>query len=117
MIYMNRFFKRAVSPKHVNPAHRVGIITLFAIIIAVTATAQNTQLTYPETYIETVVDAATLNTLSHEFSMDRVSRNADGTFNTRICLSYRDFDGFLSKNIPFTTVPQTRAYVQMAQNY
>ena len=117
MIYMNRFSKRAVSPKHGNPAHRVGIITLFAIIIAVTATAQNTQLTYPETYIETVVDAATLNTLSHEFSVDRVQRTSNNTFNTRIYLSYKDFDNFLSKNIPFTTVPQTRAYVQMAQNY
>ena len=117
MIYMNRFSKRAVSPKHVNPAHRVGIITLFAILFAVTSTAQNTTLTYPETYIETVVDAATLNTLSNEFSVDRVQRTGNNTFNTRICLSYKDFDNFLSKNIPFTTVPQTRAYVQMAQNY
>ena len=79
--------------------------------------AQNAQFSYPETYIETVLDAATLQSLSRDFSVDRVDRNADGTFNTRICLSYRDFDNFLAKNIPYTTVPQTRAYVQMAQNY
>ena len=79
--------------------------------------AQNAQFSYPETYIETVLDAATLQSLSRDFSVDRVDRNADGTFNTRICLSYRDFDNFLAKYIPYTTVPQTRAYVQMAQNY
>ena len=93
------------------------IITIIATLIAFAAMAQNTQFTYPETYIETVLDAATLQSLSRDFSVDRVDRNADGTFNTRICLSYRDFDNFLAKNIPYTTVPQTRAYVQMAQNY
>jgi hypothetical protein len=67
--------------------------------------------------VEAVVDASTLQTLAHEFSVDRVDRNADGTFKTRICLSFKDFDGFLAKNIAYTTVPQTRANVQMAQNY
>lgn len=93
------------------------LITIIATLIAFAAMAQNAQFSYPETYIETVLDAATLQSLSRDFSVDRVDRNADGTFNTRICLSYRDFDNFLAKNIPYTTVPQTRAYVQMAQNY
>ena len=93
------------------------IITLVAVIIGITVSAQNAQFTYPETYIETVLDAASLQSLSREFSVDRVWRNADGTFKTRICLSHRDFDNFLAKDIPYTTVPQTRAYVQMAQNY
>ena len=79
--------------------------------------AQNAQFTYPETCIETVLDAATLQSLSRDFSVDRVDRNADGTFKTRIYLSYRDFDNFLAKNIPYTAMPQTRAFVQMAQNY
>ena len=94
------------------------IITLIAVtILAASATAQNDQLTYPVTYVETVVDAATLQELSREFSVDRVKRNADNTFSTRISLSYKDFDNFLSKQIPYTTVPPTRANVRMASTY
>ena len=83
-----------------NKKMKKNIITLIAVIIAVSATAQNNQLTYPATYVETVVDAATLQELSREFSVDRVKRNADNTFSTRISLSYKDFDNFLSKQIP-----------------
>ena len=93
------------------------LLTIVAVIIAVSATAQNKQLTYPATYVETVVDATTLQTLSQEFSVDKVTRNADGTFNTRNCLSYKDFDNFLSKQIPYSTYVPTRASVQMAYNY
>lgn len=94
------------------------IITIIAaLIIGITATAQQPTLTYPETYVETVLDAATLQSLSHDFSVDKVRRNADGTFNTRIWLSYRDFDSFQTLQIPYTVTPQTRANVQMAQNY
>ena len=94
-----------------------NIITLIAVIIAVSATVQNNQLTYPATYVETVVDAATLQELSREFSVDRVKLNADNSFSTRISLSYKDFDNFLSKQIPYTTYTPTRANVRMAQNY
>ncbi|MBO7629266.1 MAG: T9SS type A sorting domain-containing protein, partial [Bacteroidales bacterium] len=94
-----------------------NIITLIAVIIAVSATAQNNQLTYPATYVETVVDAATLQELSREFSVVRVKLNADNSFSTRISLSYKDFDNFLSKQIPYTTYTPTRANVRMAQNY
>ena len=93
------------------------LLTIVAVIIAVSATAQNNKLTSPATYVETVVDATTLQTLSQEFSVDKVTRNADGTFNTRICLSYKDFDNFLSKQIPYSTYVPTRASVQMAYNY
>ena len=93
------------------------IITIIAAIIAVSATAQNNQLTYPSTYVETVVDATTLQELSREFSVDRVKRNTDNTFNTRISLSCKDFDNFLSKHIPYTTYTPTRATITMAQNY
>ena len=88
-----------------------------AILIAITAAAQNHELTYPETYVETVVDAATLQSLSREFSVDHVQRNADNTFNTRICLSYKDFDNFLSKGIAYSTITPTRAFVLMANSY
>ena len=93
------------------------LLTIVAVIIAVSATAQNNKLTFPATYVETVVDATTLQTLSQEFSVDKVTRNADGAFNTRICLSYKDFDNFLSKQIPYSTYVPTRASVQMAYNY
>ena len=94
------------------------IITLIAVtILAASATAQNDQLTYPATYVETVVDAATLQELSREFSVDRVKRNTDNTFSTRISLSYKDFDNFLSKQIPYTTYMPTRANVRMASTY
>ena len=93
------------------------LLTLIAIIIGIAASAQDTALTYPETYVETVLDAATLQSLSHDFSVDKVRRNADNTFNTRICLSYRDFDSFQALHLPYTVTPQTRANVQMAQNY
>ena len=94
------------------------ILTLIAVtIITVSTTAQNNHLMYPATYVETVVDAATLQTLAKEFSVDRVQRNAVGTFNTRIWLSYRDFESFLAKEIPYTIVTPVRAHVQMAQNY
>ena len=94
------------------------ILTLIAVtIITVSTTAQNNHLMYPATYVETVVDAATLQSLSHDFSVDKVQRNADGTFNTRISLTYKDFDNFLSKGLSYTTITPTRANVQMAQNY
>ncbi len=96
---------------------RTVIITIIAAIIAVSATAQNNQLTYPATYVETVVDVTTLQELSREFSVDRVKRNTDNTFNTRISLSYKDFDNFLSKHIPYTTYTPTRVNITMAQNY
>ena len=93
------------------------LITIIATLMTISVMAQNNQLVAPATYVETMVDATTLQTLSQEFSIDKVTRNADGTFNTRIWLSYRDFDSFTAKNIPYTTVQQTRANVQMAQNY
>ena len=70
-----------------------------------------------ETYVESVLDAATLQALSQEFSIDRVQRNDDGTFNTRIWLSYLDYDNFLARGIPYTVAQPTRATVTMATNY
>nr|MCR4873563.1 hypothetical protein [Bacteroidales bacterium] len=93
------------------------ITILFAVIATVVASAQDTALTYPATYVETVVDAATLQALSHTFSVDKVRRNADNTFDTRISLSYKEFDAFRALGIPYTVAPRSRAYVQMAQNY
>ena len=99
---------------------KIGVLFL-ALILSVSSFVclgqADRTLTYPVTYVETVVDASTLQTLAHEFSVDRVDRNVDGTFKTRICLSFKDFDSFLAKNIAYTTVPKTRANVQMAQNY
>lgn len=96
----------------------IVFLTIVLSVFALEGFGQSNQtLTYPVTYVEAVVDASTLQTLAHEFSVDRVDRNADGTFKTRICLSFKDFDGFLAKNIAYATVPQTRANVQMAQNY
>ena len=93
------------------------IITLIAVIISITVSAQDTALTFPATYVETVLDAATLQALSRDFSVDKVRRNADGTFNTRISLSYKEFDSFRALHIPYTVAPKNRAYVQMAENY
>ena len=70
-----------------------------------------------ETYVDVVVDSATLQSLSHDFSVDRVQRNAEGTFNTRICLSFKDYDNFLAREIPYSVVQPTRASVTMATNY
>ena len=93
------------------------ITILFAVIVTVAASAQDTALTYPATYVETVLDAATLQALSHTFSVDKVRRHADNTFDTRISLSYKEFDAFRALGIPYTVAPRSRAYVQMAQNY
>lgn len=90
-------------------------IVLFAVTL--TLSAQDTALTYPATYVETVLDAATLQALSHTFSVDKVRRHADNTFDTRISLSYKEFDAFRALGIPYTVAPRSRAYVQMAQNY
>ena len=88
-----------------------------AILIGITVSAQDTALTYPATYVETVLDAATLQSLSRDFSVDKVQRNADGTFNTRISLSYKEFDAFRALHIPYTVTPKNRAQVTMAHNY
>ena len=55
--------------------------------------------TFPnfQTYVDVVVDSAMLNALSHDFSVDYVKRNPEGTFNTRICLSFNDYDNFLAR--------------------
>ncbi|MBR3550802.1 MAG: hypothetical protein IKO09_02255, partial [Bacteroidales bacterium] len=94
-----------------------ALITILAILVAISVSAQDTALTFPATYVETVLDAAMLQSLSRDFSVDKVRRNADGTFNTRISLSYKEFNSFRALNIPYTVSPKTRANVQMAQNY
>lgn len=94
-----------------------SILIIFATYIAFAVMAQNTEQNIPGTYVETTLDAGTLRTLSRDFSIDRVQRNTDNTFNVRIWLSTKDFDNFLATNIPYKTVPQTRTYVQMANNY
>ena len=93
------------------------ILIIIATCIAFAAMAQNAEPNIPGTYVETTLDAGTLRALSQDFSIDRVRRNTDNTFNVRIWLSSRDFDNFLTRNIPYNTVPQTRANVRMAQNY
>ena len=99
-------------------AIRIVIVTIaLSVSMLVGFSQEDPALTYPVTYVETVVDAATLQSLAHGFSVDRVDRNADGTFKTRICLSFKEFDDFLSMNVPYTSIPRTRANVQMAQNY
>ena len=100
-----------------NKKMKKVIIILIVTIISISTKAQNNELSYPAAYVETVVDATTLQTLAKEFSVDFVRRNADQTFNVRICLSFKDFDKFLSKSIPYTTLPHTRASVQMAETY
>ena len=46
------------------------ITILFAVIVTVAASAQDTALTYPATYVETVLDAATLQSLGeHAYQM------------------------------------------------
>ena len=94
------------------------LFTLLFCFLAGTAYAQDRR-TFPnsETYVETVLDATTLNALSQDFSIDRVQRNADGTFNTRIWLSHKDYDNFLALEIPYSVVQPTRATVTMATNY
>lgn len=93
------------------------IIFIAAILIAFTAMSQTSAPNIPGTYVETVLDAATLNTLSHNFSIDRVKRNADNTFDVRIWLSYKDIDQFQALNIPYQIMSASKARIQMAQNY
>ena len=96
----------------------VALIVLMLCVSAKMGFAQvNNALHNSETYVETVLDAATLNALSHDFSIDRVQRNSDGTFNTRIWLSHKDYDKFLAREIPYTVAQPTRATVTMATNY
>ena len=93
------------------------ILFIAATLIAFTAMAQTSAPNIPGTYVETVLDAATLNSLSHDFSIDRVKRNADNTFDVRIWLSYKDIDQFQALNIPYQTMSASKAQIQMAQNY
>ena len=97
---------------------KVVLFTLLLCFSAGMSFAQvNRAFQNSETYLDVVVDSATLQTLSHDFSVDRVRRNADGTFNTRIWLSYLDYDNFLSREIPYSVVQPTRATVTMATTY
>ena len=96
----------------------VLFIALLLCVSAITGFAQVGQAFHNfETYVDVVVDSATLQTLSHDFSVDRVQRNADHTFDTRICLSFRNYDDFLAMGIPYSVVQPTRATVTMATNY
>ena len=97
---------------------RIVLVTLTLCLFSCLALGQeNGALTYPVTYVEVEVNAATLQELSREFSVDHVKKMDNQKMKTRICLSFKDFDNFLSKNIPYTTVPQQRANVKMAQTY
>ena len=97
----------------------VAFIVLMLCVSAEMGFAQENRAAFhnSETYVEAVLDATTLKTLSQDFSIDRVQRNADGTFNTRIWLSYKDYDNFLAREIPYTVAQPTRATVTMATNY
>lgn len=90
-----------------------NIITILATIITTMAMAQKV----PGSYVETVLDATTLRTLSRDFSIDRVQRNPDSTFNARIWLSDKDMENFSTRNISYQTMSASKAYVQMAQSY
>ena len=97
---------------------RIIIVTIALAVSTLAGFAQGEHaLTYPVTYVETEVDAVTLQSLAHAFSVDRVDRHSDGTFKARICLSFKEFDDFLAMDIPYTSMPRTRANVRMAQNY
>ena len=96
-------------------------VVLFTLLLCFSAGMSFAQVSraFPnfQTYVDVVVDSATLQLLSHDFSVDNVKRNADGTFNTRICLSSKDYDNFLSREIPYSIVQPTRADVTMATSY
>lgn len=70
-----------------------------------------------ETYVNTVLSQRQLIEISKNFSVDKVGRNADGTFDVRLCVGQREYDAFEALDLPFTVCPPLRANVRMAETY
>lgn len=71
----------------------------------------------PEVYVETVLSQQQLRQVALNFSVDKVVKNTDNTFNVRICVGKREYADFMALNIPFTYVSTPKPTVNMASNY
>ena len=71
----------------------------------------------PEVYVETVLSQQQLRQVALNFSVDKVVKNTDNTFNVRICVGKREYADFMALNIPFTYAPTPKPTVNMASNY
>lgn len=71
----------------------------------------------PETYVVTTLNQQELQRVSERFSIDRVSRNADGDYTVRICVAKKDYAAFEALNYPFSISTPAKANVSMATTY
>lgn len=81
--------------------------------------AQSTLVGYPapEVYVETTLDADQVRQMALNFSVDKVTSMADGSYRVRICVGKREYADFMALNIPFSILQAPKAFVSMANNY
>lgn len=96
-------------------------IALFIVITLVTNAliAQTTLIgnPNPEVYVGTTLSHQQLQQIALGFSVDKVVKNADNTFNVRICVGKREYADFMDLQIPFSIVQPPKANVSMASSY
>ncbi len=94
------------------------LLSLLLMLCNIALFAQGTfHREWPETYIETTLTQSQLDKIATDFSVDKVTRNADGTFNVRLCIGLPDYDRFENSGIPFTIATAPKANVSMASTY
>ena len=94
----------------------------FLCLFAVFAVAQNAQSpTFDrdalQTYVQTTMTRKALRDIAPNFSVDKVTPNADGTLNVRICVARREYDAFEQLGIPYVILTPEKAVTAMANSY
>ena len=90
---------------------------LLCMIVFASAQAPAFDPLMPETYVSVTVNKSQLYELSRHFSVDAVTRHADGTCDVRLCVGRLEYDAFQATGIPFTVVSAPKAQVNMASSY
>ena len=98
------------------------LLFLSILIITLSSSAQIKDVSpfnsnWSETYVETNLSKKQLQTISHDFSVDKVKFEGNDCFNVRLCVNHKEYERFLSLGIPFTIVPSSKATVRMAHTY
>lgn len=101
---------------------RTFIIGIWLMAFAMVSYAQTTQGTafdrsMPETYVVSTLNKTELQKIADKYSIDKVTRNDDGSYAVRICVANKDYAAFEAMRIPFTVATSAKANVSMATNY
>ncbi len=92
---------------------------LLVCLMAHTAIAQSPSFNRDalQTYVQTTMTRKALREIAPNFSVDKVTPNADGTLNVSICVGQREYDAFERLGVPYTILSPAKPPINMATTY